>query len=86
MADISVIFFAHLRETLGKAECSVELSELNTQDTVGLISYLTETLAGFQDYTESQAVLVAVNQTLVNSNTPIASGDEVALFPPVTGG
>ena len=33
-----------------------------------------------------QIVLVAVNQTLVPLDTPINDGDEVAFFPPVTGG
>jgi len=31
-------------------------------------------------------VLVAVNQEMARPETPIAGGDEVALFPPVTGG
>ncbi|VTP65470.1 Sulfur carrier protein moaD [Leclercia adecarboxylata] len=31
-------------------------------------------------------LLAAVNQTLVEFNHPVTSGDEVAFFPPVTGG
>lgn len=35
---------------------------------------------------ESGKLLAAVNQTLVSFDTPLADGDEVAFFPPVTGG
>jgi len=35
---------------------------------------------------EAGKLLVAVNQTLVPLDTPITDGDEVAFFPPVTGG
>ena len=86
MAGINVVFFAHLRESIGTAELSIDLENLNSQDTNGLVSYLSTNNSAFNDYTESQAVLVAVNQSLINSNTPIKSGDVVALFPPVTGG
>ena len=86
MAGISVVFFAHLRESMGQAECTVTPGQLVSQDTEGLLHYLTENLASFKNYTESQAVLVAVNQDLVNENTPVKAGDVVALFPPVTGG
>jgi len=35
---------------------------------------------------EEGRLLAAVNQTLVSFDHPVVSGDEVALFPPVTGG
>ena len=35
---------------------------------------------------DGPAVLAAVNQTLAQAHSPIAEGDEVAFFPPVTGG
>ncbi len=33
-----------------------------------------------------RAVRIAVNHDLADADTPIRPGDEVALFPPVTGG
>ena len=35
---------------------------------------------------EEGKLLAAVNQTLTSFEHPVASGDEVAFFPPVTGG
>ena len=86
MAGISVVFFAHLRESLGESELTIAPEMLATKDSDGLIHYLTEALPEFATYTESQAVLIAVNQSLINTNTEINAGDVVALFPPVTGG
>ncbi|MES9849249.1 MAG: MoaD/ThiS family protein, partial [Candidatus Thiodiazotropha sp.] len=37
-------------------------------------------------FAEDQRVMMAVNQELTDRNTPLKSGDEVAFFPPVTGG
>lgn len=86
MAGITVVFFAHLRESLGLPELKVDLSELRSQDTDGLVAYLAREYREFKEYTESAAVLVAINQTLMNDNSIIKDGDVVAMFPPVTGG
>ena len=80
---IQVRFFALVRELVGCA--SLELAA--DYATVG---QLRSTLASRGDKwalaLESGAVLMAVNQTLQDEECPIVDGDEVAFFPPVTGG
>lgn len=80
---IRVRFFALVRELVGCASLELE-SEYAT------VGQLRSTLASRGDKwalaLESGAVLMAVNQSLQDEECPIVDGDEVAFFPPVTGG
>ncbi|GAB2705327.1 molybdopterin converting factor subunit 1 [Aliiglaciecola aliphaticivorans] len=80
---MKILFFGQLREQLGVAELLVN----DCPDTVG---GLREILASrgdlWQQYLSSKDVLVAVNQTLCDFDTAIHEDDEIAFFPPVTGG
>ena len=83
---IKILYFASLRERLGSA--SEEFSQEPRPGTVGdLLAVLSvrgdvwsETLG------DTAAVKFAVNQQMASTETPIGDGDEVAFFPPVTGG
>lgn len=82
---INVLFFAQVRELLGESSLSIEAgSDTATADA------LRQTLAARSDkwgkVLASDKLLVAVNQTLCHWDTQINDGDEVAFFPPVTGG
>ncbi len=78
-----VLFFAQLRELLG-------VSELSVVEAVADVEALRCLLAARGDRwalaLDPDKLLVAVNQTLVSRTTPLQAGDEVAFFPPVTGG
>lgn len=81
---IKVLFFAELRERLG-------VSELLLKGFIGSsVADVLQEMARLNPHWHSiiteQKVLVAVNHTLSNCSAAIASGDEVAFFPPVTGG
>lgn len=80
---IKVLFFARLREQLGCAELQVQYA--NLMDTDLLRRQLLEHHPQWQEFFDQQ-ILVALNQTLVKGNHPLGDGDEVAFFPPVTGG
>jgi len=80
---IKVLFFAKLSEQLGVRELQVEEK---VQDTDHLIQYLADYQSGWASILQAQSWLKAVNQTIVNNNTALSDGDEVAFFPPVTGG
>jgi len=81
---IEVLFFARLRETLDLARLALELSEPTT---VGALkAQLAARGASWQALFAGRQVLAAVNQELANDATPIRPGDEVAFFPPATGG
>lgn len=83
---IKILYFAWLKEHTG---CSFEnMSRPNGVDTVGeLIPHIMEKSAGHETaFANIEAVRVAVNRVYGDLATPIADGDEVAFFPPVTGG
>ncbi|MBT1065201.1 molybdopterin synthase sulfur carrier subunit [Bowmanella sp. Y26] len=80
---IKVLFFAQLREVLDCA--SLEL-EANVSNIAELRAQLAQKGQRWQEFLASDKALVAVNQTLVNEDCTLNSGDEVAFFPPVTGG
>ncbi|MBL0711524.1 MAG: molybdopterin converting factor subunit 1 [Colwellia sp.] len=81
---IKVVFFAALREQLNCNELSVSSDNLTT---VGdLKAQLANKDEKWQQIFANSALLSAVNHDMVNSEEPIKSGDEVAFFPPVTGG
>jgi molybdopterin synthase sulfur carrier subunit len=81
---IKVLFFAQLREQLGCDSLDIDNAGLN--NLTDLRESLNEQHPEWGSYLCNRKLLVAVNQTLVKFEHPIYSGDEVAFFPPVTGG
>ena len=80
---IKVLFFAQVRELVGT-------DSLTLDSAPGTVEGLRQQLAARGDRwalaLEEGKLLAAVNQTLVEAAHPVADGDEVAFFPPVTGG
>lgn len=83
-AMIKVLFFARLREQLDCAE--LQLAADHVTDVNALRRKLLEHHPGWQEFLVNRQILVAVNQTLAKDDCMINDGDEVAFFPPVTGG
>ncbi|MFT5234694.1 MAG: molybdopterin synthase sulfur carrier subunit [Shewanella sp.] len=82
---INVLFFAQVRELLGESIVLVEATaDITTAES------LRAALASKNDkwgkVLASDKLLVAVNQTISAWDTQVQDGDEVAFFPPVTGG
>mgnify|MGYP001348914616 FL=1 len=81
---IRVLFFAQLREQLQCENLSLGLpADLSV---AGLREKLIELHPTWLEFLTSDKLLFSVNQTLVKASHPIQDGDEVAFFPPVTGG
>ncbi|ARR49735.1 molybdopterin synthase sulfur carrier subunit [Photobacterium damselae] len=80
---ITVLFFAQVKELVGQSQIDVEAS-VNTAEE--LRQQLALRGDKWQLALESGKLLVAVNQTICPLDTEIKDGDEVAFFPPVTGG
>lgn len=81
---IKVLYFASLRESLGIAEESIQLEGAT-------VSALLEQLRSrgpvwAQQLSPEQNYRFAVNQVMADFATAIRADDEVAFFPPVTGG
>ena len=83
---ITVRYFASVRERLG-AQDSVELAAL-PQPTVGeLLAWLQARSADHARLLDpDRGLRMARNHTLCEADEPLSDGDEVAFFPPVTGG
>ncbi|WP_448548849.1 molybdopterin converting factor subunit 1 [Thalassotalea fusca] len=81
---ITVHFFALFREQLNCDRIELDAQELST--VADISAHLAEKFDDWHKLTSTYQVLAAVNQTMVDVNTPVKSGDEVAFFPPVTGG
>ncbi|GEA62578.1 molybdopterin synthase sulfur carrier subunit [Vibrio comitans] len=80
---IKVVFFAQVRELVGEDEVTIESTETSV-DTIR--QQLIERGDKWALALESGKLLAAVNHTMVPLDTTVKSGDEVAFFPPVTGG
>lgn len=83
---MTLLYFAWMRERIGKSEETLTLPD--SVKTVGaLIAWLKERGPGYRSALEKpQAIRVALNQEHVSHEAVIADRDEIALFPPVTGG
>ncbi|WP_341645091.1 molybdopterin converting factor subunit 1 [Thauera sp. SDU_THAU2] len=82
---MKVLYFASLREAVGRTDEELELPA--GVATVGdLRAHLAARGEGWQALAEGRNVRAALNQRMVGADAAVAAGDEVAFFPPVTGG
>ena len=86
MSKVKLLYFAGLREKLGKAGEEIELPA-----GVATVAALRSHLRGRDDtyetvFSEKILLRAAVNQDMVQPTAAVKGGDEVAFFPPVTGG
>ncbi|MGX1925519.1 molybdopterin synthase sulfur carrier subunit [Vibrio sp. NH-7] len=80
---IKVLFFAQTRELVGVNELEVE-SQFETVE--ALRAHLATQEGKWDLALEPGKLLAAVNQSIVPLDHSLTEGDEVAFFPPVTGG
>ena len=83
---VRLLFFASLRERLGAASEEIELPS-GIRTVGGLRDHLRERGGAWSEvFAPARNVRAAVNQDMVQPAAAIKAGDEVAFFPPVTGG
>jgi len=81
---IRVCFFAELRERLACEQ--LELEEFHGYNVNEVLVALINLYPQWQPILAEKKWLVAVNQAMANMHTSVSDNDEVAFFPPVTGG
>jgi sulfur-carrier protein len=83
---MNVLYFAWVRQKVGRSEDVIELTP--ALRTVGdLAAFLRAQGGGYAEaFADMSRLRAAVNQVHVTLDTVLAAGDEIAFFPPVTGG
>ncbi|MHA1108741.1 MAG: molybdopterin converting factor subunit 1 [Alphaproteobacteria bacterium] len=83
---MQLLYFGWVRSRIGIGAEEIEPPE-GVTDVRSLVTWLQGRGGGYAEALEDLTVVkVAVNQELAGLDSAIASGDEVALFPPMTGG
>ena len=83
---VRVLYFASLREQVGLSKEEIELP--GDAATVGALRSQLQARGGAwaTALAEGKLLRMAVNMDMAQGDAPIKAGDEVAFFPPVTGG
>ncbi|WP_424813304.1 molybdopterin converting factor subunit 1 [Roseococcus sp. YIM B11640] len=83
---MQILYFAWVREKVGTAGEEIALPE-SVRDVGGLMRHLGTLSPGHAEaFANPRAVRAAVNQDFAHLSDLVSPGDEVAFFPPVTGG
>ena len=79
-------YFSWIKEHVGKSEELIELPD-NINNVNELINYLNELDKKYSLILEKKNLIkIAVNKTYSSFDTNVSNSDEIAFFPPVTGG
>ncbi len=86
MTPIKILYFAWVREKVGRSEETVEVpgEVVTVGDLIGFLKGRGEEYASA--FERSDVIRAAMDQTHVKQDQPIAGAREIAFFPPVTGG
>jgi molybdopterin synthase sulfur carrier subunit len=83
---LKIVYFASLKDRIGRSEESIDLP-MSVSSVDSLIEHLSTRHGDeWSSIINGSTVLVAVNHEMSDRSAPVREGDEVAFFPPVTGG
>jgi len=82
---LRVLFFASIRERLGRRELALAF-DAGCTTIAGLVARLENELPGCAARLLAEKTIVAVNREVVAREHALRDGDEIAFYPPVTGG
>lgn len=81
---LNVLYFASFREMLGKANEEMPCEHTTVEELLNALAERGE--AWKKALLDNQNLQIAVNHDVAGRDTRIKAGDEIAFFPPVTGG
>ena len=83
---MKILYFAWLKEKIGTDSEEIELPK-KVKTIMDLIQFLKSTSNVHEEtFTHLRSIKVAVNKNFANFETEINNNDEIAFYPPVTGG
>ena len=80
--QVRLLFFASLKDIVGSRELRMDIAEAST--IADLLSQLEAKYPRMKEY--RHVILTAINEDYVDKSARLSEGDEVAIFPPVSGG
>ena len=80
---INVLFFGKLRDDFQLDQTKIEAPCQNMSELFNLLAQKHPQLSTLKD---TNSLLIAINQDMADASASLKHGDEVAFFPPVTGG
>ena len=80
---IKVLFFAKYREQLNTDSLQLDDDFSSVESLIDVLKTKGDT---WQQVLSQSGLMIAVNQQMAKLNSSLKDGDEVAFFPPVTGG
>ena len=86
MSSVHVLYFASFRERLQRDKETIELSD-NIKTVSDLKQFLAQRQGVWQElFNSDNSTLIAINQSMAKNHSNLSDKDEIAFFPPVTGG
>ena len=83
---MKLLYFAWVRQRIGVGQETVT-PPAGVGTVAELVDWLRSRWPGYAEaFRDTRAIRCAVNQDYVDPDQPVSAGDEVAFFPPVTGG
>ena len=83
---MQILYFAWVRQKVGTGTETLDPPP-EVRDVAGLIRFLAQRSPGHAEaFAHGRQIRAAVNQEFCAPDHPVRPGDEVAFFPPVTGG
>jgi molybdopterin synthase sulfur carrier subunit len=87
LVTLRLVYLARLREAFGSGGETVEIAALESPSAASVVEMLRARGGVFAaELAPGRAVRFAVNRKVAHAEQPVGDGDEVAIFPPVTGG
>lgn len=84
MIKVRLLFFGHLRERLQVAEEQLSAEAATVADIVAVLRARGGVWG--EELDSRRALGFAVGQNFAQAHSPVKNGDEIAIFPPITGG